>query len=637
VWTQDAYLPLSERDNLGGYTLDEPEDLTIDDEDNVYIADTGNSRIIKYSLQDNESQVIGVGILDQPKGVHVSSDGSVYVADYGLKQGLKFVYNTLSEEYELEAVYEKPTNSPYFSDEDAFDPTKIVTDRGDNVYILLAGNVNGLAEFENNGDFFGFFGGNTIDSTLENVLKYILFDEETRREWFQLIPDPVYNIAIDKDGLILTTTQGQDGYLKLNIANIVYDSSVWGFDNTEDLFVGPYETVFTITDDGYITEYGPDGSVLFVFGGTDTYGQKGLFDKPSAIAVDSKSNIYALDSKSSQLQVFIPTEFADLVHYAVDLYQNGQYVASLEPWTEVLEMNALFDLANQGIGDAYFSSLEYEKAMTYYKVARDQDGYSDAFWEVRNVFLLGSGDVIVSGILALVVLYVINMFTHFMTFVIKPFKKLKAQLKKYKLYNELVFPFYIIKHPSDGYYGIKREKKASNLPATIYLLLFFLAYIYWIYKTSFLFNDRIASEINLFQQIVIIFVPFVLWVVANYLVCSIRDGEGKFSDVYQASAYSLLPMIVTLPLITLISNSLTYNESFIYYTLLYIGLAVTVIYFIIMVKEIHFYDMKPTIGNILISLFTAIMIMAMIIIVYLLLGEVYGLFSDIVRELTNRV
>ncbi len=636
VYTQDAYLPLSERNDLDGLSLSEPQDLTIDEDDNVYVADTGNSRIIKYSLQTNQSEIIGEGLLDIPMGVHVDKDGAVYVADYGLKKGFKFVYNELTSAYEVEFTYEKPSNSPYFSDGDAFDPTKIVTDRGGNVYILLAGNINGLAEFENKGTFLRFFGGNTIESTLDNVLKYVLFDETQRREWFQLIPDAVSNVAIDKDGLILTTTKGQDGYLKLNIANIVYNQSVWGFDNTEDLYVGPYETIFTVTQDGFITEYAPDGSTLFVFGGTDQYGQKGLFDTPSAIAIDSKSNIYTLDSKSSSIQVFIPTEFANLVHYAIELYQDGQYRESLEPWQEVLRMNALFDLANQGIGDAYFAEMNYEQAMVYYEVARDQQGYSNAFWEVRNTFLLGSGNYIVIFLLLSIVAYIVNLFTKFMDYVFMPFKKLKAYLKKYKIYNELMFPFYIFRHPGDGYYGVKREKKGSNLSATIYVILFFLAYILWIYRASFLFNERIQSEINLFQQVIVIFVPFMLWVIANYLVCSIRDGEGKLSDVYQASAYSLLPMIITFPLVTLISNGLTYNEAFIYHTILNLGIIITVIYFIVMVKEIHFYDMKPTLANIFISIFTALMILAVIVIVYLLLGEVYGLFRDIIRELTNR-
>lgn len=636
VWTQDAYIPLSMQDQLAGLSLNKPKDLTIDKDDNIYIADYGNHRIIKYSLKDDVVKVIGEDILKEPTGVHVGIDGSLYVADFGLKMGLKFVYDPITTDYVVETRYEKPLQTPYFSAQDAFDPTKIITDKGDNVYMLLAGNINGLAEYENSGMFFGFFGGNTIPNTFENIVKNVLFDEAQRRQWFQMIPDPVYNIAVDRDGLILTTTKGNFGYLKLNIANFVYNESVWGFDTTEDLFVGPYDTIFTITSDGYITEYAPDGSVLFVFSGLDVSNQKGLFKAPTSISVDSKNNIYALDQETSSLQLFIPTEFADLVHHAISLYQDGKYSESLEPWQEVLKMNGLFDLANKGIGNAYYANLDYEKAMEYFEVARDQEGYSNAFWEVRNDFLLGSGSIIVTGLLILIVLYFVNYFTHFMGYLLTPFKKVKAHISKYKFYQEMVFPFYIFRHPADGYYGIKRESKGSNFTATIYIFLFFLAYILWIYQTSFLFNNQIPSEIKLFEQIIKIFIPFLLWVAANYLVCSIRDGEGKLRDVYQASAYTLLPMIITLPIVTIVSKGLTYNESFIYDTLLIIGLVITGIYLIIMVKEIHFYDMKPTIGNILITIFTALMIVAVLFIVYLLLNEVYGLLSDIVRELINR-
>ena len=131
----------------------------------------------------------------------------MYVADFGSKEGYQFLYDDLTDTYSLGSVYSKPINTPYFTPTDAFDPTKIITDRGNNVYMLLAGNINGLAEFENNGNFFGYFGGNTLPSTLENIMKSILFDEQQRREWFKMIPKPVYNIGVDHDGLILTTTK----------------------------------------------------------------------------------------------------------------------------------------------------------------------------------------------------------------------------------------------------------------------------------------------------------------------------------------------------------------------------------------------------------------------------------------------
>lgn len=640
VWTQDAYLPLSISSDLGGLSLHAPQDITIDAEDNLYVADSGedgNGLILKYSLRTDAVSRIGEGILANPTGVHVGIDGSLYVADFGTKKAYKFVYDEGTDAYVVSATYEKPTDGPYFSATDAFDPFKIVTDRGNNVYLLLSGNINGLAEYENDGTFFGYFGGNRLPATLDNILKYALFDEQQRREWFQMIPDAVYNVAVDGHGLILTTTKETSGYLKLNIANDVYNQSNWGFDTNEDLFVGPYGTVFMVTSDGYIVEYDPDGSLLFVFSGLDRLGQKGLFDAPSGIAVDSKNNLYVVDKTANALQVFVPTQFADYVHSAIVYYQDGQYAQALGPWREVLKMNSLFDLANKGLGDAYYALGDFENAMTFYEVARDREGYSEAFWEVRNDFLLGSASGIVIVLLALLLVSILDSALHFTRFATEPLNRaLDRGLRKKEWWKKLMFPFYLFKRPGDGFYGIKREKKGSNLVALLYLFLFFGTYVIWIYNTSFLFNDRLPSDINLMEEAVKVFVPFFLWVIANYLVCSIRDGEGKLTDVFQGSAYSLLPMILAFPLLTLLSKGLSYNESFIYYTVLAAGILLTGIWLLIMVKEIHYYDMKPTIGNILISLFTAVMILAVLFIVFLLLNEVWTLVSDVIRELVSR-
>src|SRR5690606_12627499 len=73
--TQDAYLPLSIQYQLGNLALNNPSDITIDSEDNIYIADyiaTSTSSagyIIKYNLEDNTVVKIGEGILEQPTGV----------------------------------------------------------------------------------------------------------------------------------------------------------------------------------------------------------------------------------------------------------------------------------------------------------------------------------------------------------------------------------------------------------------------------------------------------------------------------------------------------------------------------------------------------------------------------------------
>lgn len=643
VLTQDAYLPLSIQYSLGNLELYNPQDISIDQENNIYIADfnkvSANSSlgyIIKYNLETNDVIKIGENFLNEPTGVHIGFDGNLYVADNKKKEAYKYIYDSLLDEYIVEVTYKKPTNSPYFGETDVFEPYKITSDQGNVVYIMLAGNENGLGKYENNGTFTGFFGGNQIPKTFNNMVRSLFFNEKQRREWFKMIPSPLSNVSIDHNGLILTTTIGQSGYLKLNIANHVYSESSFGFDDIVDIFVGPSETIYTVSRKGMITEYSPEGDVLFIFSGSDEFNQKGLFKEPTGIAVDRRNNIYVIDNKTNALQVFIPTEFANLVHDAISLYQDGKYVESLLPWQRVLKMNSMFDLANKGIADAYFAMGDYENALLSYEIARDREGYSDAFWEVRNVNLLSSGPIIISVLIVLVLFTIINSFVNLFKYILWPIKKADTFLNKFKLYQKLKYGFYVLRHPEDGFYGIKRENKSSNLTAFIYIFLFFLAYIIWIYNTNFIFNFHIKAEINFGQQIIFIFLPLALWVIANYLVCSIRDGEGKLTDVLQGTAYILIPMIIVLPLLTIISHYLTFNEAFVYDFIFWIGIVVTLVYIVIMVKEIHFYDVTPTIGNILITIFTAVMILVFSSIIYLLLSEVISLVEDIIREVMIR-
>ncbi len=636
VATQDAYLPISMTSKLGELSLNAPEDIYIDKEDNIYISDTGNKRVIRYDLQNDKTFIIGEGILSNPKGVHVGLDGNLYVADYGLRQGLKFSHNADIDEYELVQKYEKPVNSPYFSEEDPFNPTKIITDNGGNVYLVLSGNINGLAEFKNDGEFFGFFGGNRLPNTFDNIIRSVLFDQETRRRWFKMIPPPVHNVGLDNNGLVITVTKGQRGYLKLNIANLVYSRSSWGNDNLEDVAVGPYNTIFTIGQDGRIYEYTDEGQLLFMFSGQNTTKQKGLFNSPSGIAVDSKNNIYAIDIKDSTLQIFSPTIFADLVHASIDYYQQGLYSESKGPWEEVLRMNVLFDVANKGLGDAYYAEGDYRKAMHYYELSRDVSGYSNAFWEVRNEVLLKSAQWIVYVLIGIILFAIVNAFLKITKYAKIPFTRANQELANLRVYREVKHNFYILKNPADGYYGIKREKKSSNITSFIMLLVFFASYLVYIYLTKFTFNNRLVSEISLFQEILKVFIPVGLWVVSNYLVSSIREGEGKLSNVFQGTVAALLPMTITFPILTILSQILTLNEGFVFTTVLYIGLGVTALYLVLMVKEIHFYDVKPTIGNILISIFTAVMMLLMILIVYILLNEVITVILDIIKEVSSR-
>ena len=154
---------------------------------------------------------------------------------------------------------------------------------------------------------------------------------------------------------------------------------------------------------------------------------------------------------------------------------------------------------------------------------------------------------------------------------------------------------------------------------------------------GFLFNYRVIADVNILEEILKIFIPLLLWVISNTLVSSIREGEGRFKDVYITTIFSLTPIIIVLPIVTILSQVLTYNEEFIINLLMTVGTGAAFIYFFIMVKETHYYEVKESIGSIFVSFFTMIMLLLSSIIIYILLSELVTLIKDIVMEVIARV
>jgi DNA-binding beta-propeller fold protein YncE len=637
VPTQTAYMALTSQTDVYGVSLDRPNDIFIDKFNYVYIVSTNiqtsTGKIIKFSLENQDVTVIGEDFLKNPTGIFVDDSGIIYVADRGGNKAYK-----IDESGNILMEYTRPSSPLYGNDE--FQPKKIVVDTRGNVYILNNGS-RGLAQFTNDNEFLGYFGTNSITPSLRTVLQFIFFTKEQRANLYQLSPPEISNVAIDNRGLIHTVTLGEEsfGVKRLNINGDNLLGEVFNLEDLQDVYVGPIGNIYTITKSGYIFEYDIEGNLLFAFGGQDESNQvSGLFNVPSAIAVDNSYNIYVLDGSSNELQIFTPTGFADLVHYALYLYQDGKYIESRDPWLEVLKMNDMFDLAHKGLGNAYFSLSEFDAAMDEYSKARDQEGYSDAFWEVRNAFLIENVWIILVFFFTFLIAYVINLKLRFSKVLFRPIKNgFKYLRSKSRIFDECLYVFSYLKNPAESTYMIKRENRVGYASATILLFIFFGLYIYYIYNLDFLFNNRIIPNINLFEETLKVFLPFFLFVISNFLIGSIREGEGRFKDIYITTIYAVSPYFLALPILVIMSKGLTYNETFLISMIQFISIGLAVVYFFFMVKETHFYTVKETVGSIFISFFTMIIMLLGTFIVYILLNELLKLIWDLIMEVYYRV
>jgi DNA-binding beta-propeller fold protein YncE len=149
-----SYIP-SWRQNRGEIRLSSPSGVALDQEGNVYVADTGNDRIQVFSSNGTfisqwarPGEVAGNGTLRSPQGIAVdSSSGNVYVADTGNDRIRVFSSNGT-----FISQWTRAGNGTLRS------PQGIAVDSSSgNVYVTDTGN-NRIQVFSSNGTFISRFG-----------------------------------------------------------------------------------------------------------------------------------------------------------------------------------------------------------------------------------------------------------------------------------------------------------------------------------------------------------------------------------------------------------------------------------------------------------------------------------------------
>lgn len=634
--TQTAYLAYETVVKFGDEFMKNPSDMYITDDGEIYVADTGNARILVGNEQGELLRTIGEGTLVTPKGVFVTEDKHIYVADRDAQAVFEFdadgtVLNT----------YTKP-NSPLYGDSLSFLPMKLVVNDAGVMYIICESNTNGIVEISptDGGTFLGYFGTNYASTDIRTIIYRAILTDAQRAKMVSNIPSTPGNLAIDQKGLIYTVTRGDgmDTLKRLNIAgtNLIEPDS---YDQVPAaVAAGNHDNVYVASQQGYIYEYNNEGELLYVFGGLDDGTQRvGLSTMVTSIQVDTNDNIYILDSDKSQIQVYEPSEFTRLLHEALYLYSKGRYTESKEPLTKVLEMNSMFDYANKAMGRAYFQEENYEQALHYARLAKDYEGYSDAFWEIRNQWLKHN---IVAAILLIVAIFVIwkliKYFDKKKNILAKP-KAFWEERKKNRVLSNLLYANYFMKHPIDGSYGIAREGRASFAAPSILLFLFTLEFVIDKYLCGFLQKTVREGRYEIFSDVGGILLVIVALTVCNYLVCTINEGEGTVKKIYTYFCYSLMPYILLTPLKFILSHVLTDNEQFLITLVQIVTFGWIAVLVVLAIKEVNNYTAGETFKIICLTIFTILILALLIFIVYVLWAQVFEFISAVFGEVVYRL
>lgn len=634
--TQTAYLAYETITKFGDEFLNGPSDMYVTGDGEIYVADTGNGRIVVGDIDGTKKKTIGEGTLVTPKGVYVTEHNKhIYVADRDAEAVFEF-----DADGKVLNKYTKP-NSPLYGEGLSFLPIKIAVNDAGVMYVICESNTNGIVEISPNegGTFLGYFGTNYASASIQTIIYRAILTDEQRAKMVSNIPSTPDNLAIDEKGLVYTVTRGDETKTlkRLNIAgkNLIEDADY--ADIPAAVAAGNHDNVYVADQQGYIYEYNNEGELLYVFGGLDDGTQRvGLSTLVTSIQIDLEDRIYILDSDKCQIQVYEPTEFTQLLHEALYLYSKGRYTESKEPLSKVLEMNSMFDYANQAMGRAYFQEENYDMALHYAKLAKDYEGYSDAYWEIRNEWLKKN---IVPALFVIILIWAalkgIKTLDKKKGILAKP-KAYLAKAKENKIVSNLLYAKYFMSHPIDGSYGIAREGRASWAAPSIILAIFTIEFIVNKYLCGFLQKTIREGRYEIFSDIGTILIVIVAVTACNYLVCTINEGEGTVKKIYTYFCYSLMPYVLLTPVIFVLSHVLTTNEQFLITLTQFVMIGWLLVLVILAIKEVNNYTAGETFKIICLTIFTILIMALLIFIIYVLWAQVFEFISAVFGEVVYR-
>ena len=643
IRTQDAYM--ASEILFKDYDLSGPSDIFINGR-NLYVADSGNARIVIYNLDTKNKTFLGEGILSSPSGIFAKDDGTVYVADMGLKEVVVF---DAKGKVKLKIV--RPEESPLFSSSAVFEPKNVVVTSQDNIFVVGTGSHEGIMQFSADGEFQGFFAANKRHLSLIERIQELVFTEEQKAQLLNRTSRPIENIDVTDRDLLCTVTQDAgvttewreatakvENRIKIhNMAGVnilAADDDIHDEWNFVDVASGKDGFTYTLSYTGVISEYDSGGNLLFSFGGRSmSIDRNGLFTVAAAIDLDDNGFIYVLDKERGIVQVFYPTDYAALTHEATKILNSGDYEESEKIWKSILNLNGMSRVAHIGYGKSLMHQGDFKTALSEFKIANDKENYSDAFWEIRNEII---NKILPFFLIGLVVLFAVG-YVYKIIARKKGFKLIKKREIKSRLLKDVLNVFDMMKHPLDNFYDLKVGSKGSVISAVIIYIAVTVVFCFDMLFRGYLFAPENLSSLSLLPVLLMLVVPLMLFVVGNSMVASINDGEGSFKNIFVITAYSLSPYLIITPFVVIASYGVTFNESFILDLVWFVGVAWSAVILFIGIMRTHDYTVSETIKNIFITLFFMLMAVVAAAIMYVMWNTLVSFISSVFVEVDFRV
>jgi hypothetical protein len=253
------------------------------------------------------------------------------------------------------------------------------------------------------------------------------------------------------------------------------------------------------------------------------------------------------------------------------------------------------------------SQKRFREAMQEYYYAENKDGYSKAFGEIRYLWMRSNFALLGIGFIGLAA--------------VGTFAWRKNQ----------------------GYLGVllariyHLRQRAGLWAVPVLLGLAILSWMLSLSALSFQYRTRRPEEIRILIESVKIIIPWLSWCISASMVGEIFFGEGTLRKILIGSAWALWPFIILPIPINLLTNIMTRDEISLYHTAWAIISGLLVLQFLLVIKNIHNFELGQSISILLLTLVGIIVLWVLTGLVYALTAEIFRFFGDLILEIYVRL